>query len=86
MAVEPYTLAAYAVSVASVLTTSAAIAAAKWVRDMRDDVRTNSRILRGEEDVEQWGGLVDMVHEHRRVLRGAGYLSELRGGDREGNT
>lgn len=81
MAVEPYTLAAYAVTVGAGLTTGAAMAAAKWVRDIRDDVRRNSRVLHGEEDVEQWGGLVDMVHEHRQVLRGAGLLDTLRRGD-----
>jgi len=80
MAVEPYTLAAYAVTAGAGITTAAAVAAAKWVRDIRDDVRENSRILHGEDAVDEWDGLVSMVHEHRRALRGAGLLDALRGG------
>ncbi|ELZ22395.1 hypothetical protein C475_17823 [Halosimplex carlsbadense 2-9-1] len=65
---------AYAVSVAAAVTASAAVAAAKWARDAAREAQTNSRILRGEEEVDEWGGVVDMVHEHREALRGADLL------------
>jgi hypothetical protein len=69
MAVEPYTVAAFVVSVASLVTASAATYAAKRIRDVYQEVCRNSRVLHGEEDVEEWGGLVQMVHEHRTALR-----------------
>lgn len=75
------TVAAYVVSAAAIVTATAAVAAAKWVRELADQVESNSRILRGEEDVEAWGGLVAMVHEHRETLREHGLLSGFyRGG------
>lgn len=69
MAVEPYTVGAFIVSTASIITAGAATFAAKWIRELRDEVSRNSRVLHGEEDVEEWGGIVAMVHEHRETLR-----------------
>jgi hypothetical protein len=68
-------LTSYAVSVCAAVTATAAIAAAKWARDAAQEARINSRILRGEETVDEWDGIVDMVHEHREALRGADLLN-----------
>jgi hypothetical protein len=69
MAVEPYTVAAFVVSTSAIVTASATVGAAKWIRDVRAEVSRNSRVLHGEDDIEEWGGLVKMVHEHRTALR-----------------
>lgn len=69
MAVEPYTIAAFIVSLSAMVTASAAVGAYRKVTALLDQVQSNTRVLHGEEDVEAWGGLVRMVHEHRDALR-----------------
>ncbi len=85
MAVEPYTVAAFVVSTSAIVTASATVGAAKWIRDVRQEVSRNSRVLHGEEEVEEWGGLVQMVHDHRTALREADEIDRVRtdGGRRD---
>jgi|GEM_PF-5337175 len=64
----------YGLTVAASVTAAAATTAAAYARAAARRSRTNARILRGEEDVEEWKGVVDMVHEHREALHGADLL------------
>jgi hypothetical protein len=64
---EPYTLAAYVVSTASIVTAGAATFAAKYVRDAKANSEKALRLLQGEEGVDD-GGLVHDVEANRRAL------------------
>jgi len=83
MAVEPYTVAAFVVSTASMITAGAATFAARYVRQARDNSDKALRVLTGEKGVQD-RGLVDDVRAHRRALLAIdAYPPVERSGERE---
>lgn len=67
MAVEPYTIAAFVVSTASIVTAGAATWGAHYVRDAKQNSERAVRLLVGEDDVDG-DGLINDVSEHRTAL------------------
>lgn len=67
MTVEPYTVAAFIVSTASIVTAGAATFGARYVREAKQNSERAVRLLVGEDDVEG-DGLINDVDEHRRAL------------------
>ncbi len=68
--VDPAALQAFVVSTSAITTAGAAVAAARWVRDLRSEVTRNSRLLVGVEDRDEWGsgGVVRVCRENREAL------------------
>lgn len=86
MAVEPYTVAAFVVSTAAIVTASAATFAANYVKEARDNSDKSLRLLQGEDGIEN-DGLVHDVQQNRRALLAADLyppVSTDGGEDREG--
>jgi len=67
MTVEPYTLAAFIVSVASIITASAATFGARYVRDAKQNSERAVRLLVGEDDIDG-DGLINDVQNNRSAL------------------
>lgn len=65
--VEPYTVAAFVVSTASLVTAGAATWSARYIKQARDNSDKALRVIQGEEGISD-NGLVHDVKEHREAL------------------
>ncbi|WP_058365932.1 hypothetical protein [Haloparvum sedimenti] len=64
----------YVIAVAAAVTATAAVGTATAAYATYRVVRRHERALFGEEAIDAWDGLIEMVGEHRAVLRQKGYL------------